>query len=81
MSVKCPVTDIDLASSIAADLPLSRSDTLAGMVSSDAGSAQPPVTLLVLPADGTAAAHSATKILPCLASRAAGEIVQCFPPV
>jgi hypothetical protein len=39
---KVPVTDIDVASSIAADLPLSRSDTLAGMVSSDAGSAQPP---------------------------------------
>ena len=37
-----PVSDIDVASSIAADLPLSRSDTLAGMVSSDAGSAQPP---------------------------------------
>ena len=32
-----PVSDIDVASSIAADLPLSRSDTLAGMVSSDAG--------------------------------------------
>src|SRR5437879_2604622 len=37
-----PVSDIDVASSIAADLPLSRSDTLAAMVSSDAGSAQPP---------------------------------------